>query len=335
MRGKRIVFRDKGIVEIESFDVPKPSKNEVLVETLYSLISPGTELAFLMGLPNTPREYPRYAGYSNIGRIVGVGNNVDDSIIGEIVASGTPHSTHNVVDINKVYPIPESLTLTSATFFHLCAIALQGVRKCDIELGNSVVVLGLGVVGNLALQLAKLSGGYPVIGVDLIDFRNIKAKENGADFVVNPIKGDIKELINSFTDGKGADIVIEATGSPDAIETALDLASNNGRVVLLGSTRGISTVNFYRLVHRKGLTIVGAHNIARPRYESFKNFWTIRDDIMLCIKLLKDRRINVENLISGTYPLDKARDAYRKLLENKDKYMTFIFRYELWKPHHR
>ncbi len=233
MEGRKVIFKEKGSVEVVSFDVPQPSENEVLIETIYSLISPGTELAFLMGLLNTPRKYPRSAGYSNIGRIVSVGTNVDDEMISRVVASALPHSSHFLVDREEIYPVPNKLSFEEATFFHLCAIALQGVRKADIEIGNSVVVLGLGVVGNLALQLAKINSGYPVIGVDLIDFRNIKAKENGADYVVNPSRDNLKDVVNELTDKKGVDIVIEATGSPDAIVTALEIASRNDRVCVI------------------------------------------------------------------------------------------------------
>ncbi len=97
--------------------------------------------------------------------------------------------------------------------------------------------------------------------------------------------------------------------------------------VLLGSTRGVTSVNFYRLVHRKGLLVIGAHNTVRPRYESFKNFWTLRNDIVLCLKLLKDKRISVKNLVSGIYSIEYAPKIYRELLENRDRYMTFLFRY--------
>ena len=327
MIGRRVVFKNIGVVKVESFNVNMPSRRQVLIKTICSLISPGTETAFLLGLPNTPRKFPTKVGYSNIGRIIDVGEGVDKSLIGKIVASTTHHSTHVVENVDKIYPIPEELIPEKAAFFHLCAISLQGVRKGFIEIGNSIAVIGLGVIGQLALQFSRLNGGFPVIGIDLIDYRLKKALENGAEYVINPLKEDLFKRIDEITDGRGVDVVIEASGSPNAIEPALKIAGKRGRVVLLGSTRGLSTINFYSLIHRKGLMVIGAHTSIRPRVESYPHYWTKDDDINLSLKLLATGRINVENLITGRYSIEEAPLAYHELIENKDKHITILLEY--------
>jgi len=327
MIGKRVVFEQKGIVKVQEFNIPHPSEDEVLVKTICSLISPGTELAFLLGLPNTSQKFPMKTGYSNIGRIIEVGKNIDRSYIGKIVASASPHSSHNIKTLDDIFLVPESLSPEKASFFHLCAIALQGVRKGDIEIGNSVAIIGLGVVGLLALQLAKLSGGFPVIGIDLVDYRLEKAKEAGADYTINPLREGLHTIINEITENKGADVVIEASGSPEAINTAFEIASRRGRVILLGSTRGVTTVNFYSLVHRKGLFVIGAHNSVRPRKESFPHYWTLSDDVKLSLRLLARDKIKVDTLITGVFPIDKAESAYQELLKDKGRHITILLKY--------
>ncbi len=121
-------------------------------------------------------------------------------------------------------------------FFRLVAIALQGVRKAKIELGESVVVLGAGLIGLLAVQLAKLSGGFPVISTDLADIRLDVAQKIGADFVLK-VDESLPSRVNELTCG-GAHVAIEATESPEAIPLSFQLTRRMGRVILLGSPRG-------------------------------------------------------------------------------------------------
>ena len=111
-----------------------------------------------------------------------------------------------------------------AVFFNLGAIALQGVRKARIELGEATLVLGQGLIGLLSLQLAKLSGALPIIAADLTDSRLELAKSIGADAILNPEDTDFSEQLNAVTNGNGPVVVIEATGHPDAVSTALDVA---------------------------------------------------------------------------------------------------------------
>lgn len=324
LKGKRVVFKDKGLVEIEDFVPKKPDLNQVLIESISTLISPGTETAFLMALPNTPAKFPIYPGYSNAGIVCAKGEAVTSLNIGDRVVSHKPHASHVLAEEREVEKIPENLSFDEASFFALASIAMQGVRKADIELGESVLVLGQGLVGNLALQLAKLSGGIPVIGVDFYDYRLDVAKKCGADEVINPSKVDLKDAVAKATDGRGPDVVIEATGSPEAIPLALDLARTRGRVILLGSTRGVSTVNFYSLVHRKGVIIIGAHDSIRPAYESSRRFWTRKDDAKLSLKLISRGLLKVRDLITMKVRFEEAASAYRKLIDSKESTLGII-----------
>lgn len=329
LAGKRIAFVGKGKVSIEDFKLRKPENNEVLIETVSTLISPGTETAFLMALPNTPGVFPQYPGYSNAGIVIATGSNVSEFKVGDRVVSQRGHASHVIAPENIVLHIPEKLSFDEAAFFALSSIALQGVRKADIELGESVVVIGQGLIGQLALQLAKLSGGMPVIGVDFYDYRLKLSIENGADHILNPLKVDLEKEVKEATDGKGAHVVIEATGNPQAIPTALKLAAEYGRIVILGSPRGSCEINFYPEVHKKGLQIIGAHASRRPGFESRHGWWTVKDDNLLALKLIEKGLLKVKNLITLKMNFQEAKNAYMKLIEEKDKVLGIILG---WKP---
>ncbi len=311
-------------MSLEEYEIGPPGPGVVLVKTLYSLISPGTETAFLAALPNTPKKFPQYPGYSNAGIIIALGEGVKGLDIGDKVVSPSPHASLVLVKEDRLFKIPPEVPPEEATFFNLISIALQGIRKAQLEIGESVAVLGLGLVGQLAAQLARACGAIPVIGIDYFDYRLKIAAELGVDYVVRAADGEVVSKVLEITKGKGADVVIEATGSPDAIPIAFRIAKWHGRVVLLGSTRGVNLVNFYSDVHRKGLIVIGAHNSVRPKYESHKYFWTHRDDCLLALELLARKRIRVKELISLIMSFREAPLAYDKLMRSKNEVVGIV-----------
>lgn len=327
MKGRRVMFKGKGVVVVEEFTPDKPKPRQLLVKTVCSLISPGTETAFLTALPNTPRRFPQYPGYSNVGVVEEVGEGVKAFKPGDLVASPTHHSSHVLVYEDDALRVPGGLSAGEAAFFNLTAIALHGVRRGFIELGSSVAVVGQGLVGQLTVQLARLSGGFPVIAVDLLDGRLKVSAKHGADHTVNPTRVDAVEEVRRLTGGRGADVVIEATGNPEAIPAALDMAARFGRVVLLGSPRGMSTVDFYTSVHRRGLTVVGAHTSARPRCESLPHRWTAMDDMNLALRLIASGRVRVRDYISLRLPVERAVEAYELLMERKEEVLGVLLHY--------
>ena len=322
--GKRVVFKEKGLVEVADFEIKEPEQSQILIKTASSLISSGTETAFLMALPNTTGRFPMYPGYSNAGVVATVGSKTSKFKGGERVVSRKNHASHVVADEDDLIKIPDGLSFDEASFFVLGSIALQGVRKAHIELGEAVLVLGQGLVGNLALQLAKLSGGMPVIGVDMYDYRRGISQKCGGDHVYNPSRVDLEEAVKEATDGKGADVVIEATGNPEAISTALELTGRYGRVIILGSPRGTSEVNFYSAVHKKGVSVIGAHDAMRPLYESSHGQWTERDDSSLVLKLIGKGLLKVMDLMTVKMSFRRAAEAYKSLIESKEDTVGII-----------
>jgi threonine dehydrogenase-like Zn-dependent dehydrogenase len=217
------------------------------------------------------------------------------------------------VEAARCLRAPGGLPDELASFFNLTSIALQGIRKARVELGEPVAVIGAGLIGLLAVQLARLQGALPAISIDQDPQRLEFADAVGVDAALvadDHLPARLAELCG----GDGAAVVVEATGHPDAILTALTLARPFGRVVLLGSTRGETDhVNFYRDVHKKGLTLIGAHDSARPRQESTHGWWTQHDDRGIALKLLAQRRLLVEPLITDRFAWHDALAAYETL----------------------
>ncbi len=325
LEGKRVVWPQRGHVEIEDFDIPTIGENQILSKTIVSLISPGTERAFLLGMPNARSSYPQHPGYSNVGKVIEVGTGVKDIFVGDKVASTTGHSSHSLLSANNAFKIPNGLSVESAVFFNLCAISVQGVRKARLELGGSVLVIGQGLIGLLALQLARLSGAFPVIAMDIIENRLNLAMECGADYIINPKDAEWENSLSKITQGKGPSVVIEATGNPEPVKTALKLAGWHGRVILLASTRGeTKSVNFYQDVHKKGLSIIGAHNSIRPSENSSAGFWTSSDDCHLTLSLLAHKRLKVDNLVTHRFNSMHAEEAYQILMDWREEFLGVI-----------
>lgn len=315
MSSLRAVVREPNVIAIESFDPPPPGPGQVLIQTRATLISPGTERAFFLALPNTNASYPLYPGYSAVGDVIAVGEQVADLAVGDRVACGGPHAAQLVMDAARCLKVPDGLDDESATFFNLIAIAMQGVRKTRIEVGEPVVVLGMGPIGLFALQLARTCGALPAIAVDREEQRLALARAVGADAILlssETLIEDLRRLCNA----EGASVVIEATGASAAIPLAFQLAAPRGRVSLLGSARGITDgINFYRDVHRKGLTIFGAHEITRPKYESLPGWWTQRDEQRVALQLLAAGRLTAQPLISHRFDWKAFPEAYQLLAE--------------------
>ena len=330
MKGKRVVWPSRAKVEIEEFEITSLGDSELLVATECSLISPGTERAFLLGLPNAQGRYPSYPGYSNIGIVIDKGKDVAGFTIGDRVVSSEGHTNYFVATSDSLLKVTDAaLSSEEGVFFNLCTIAMQGVRKAKIELGESVLVLGGGLIGLFGLQLAKLSGGLPAITTDLSDSRLQLATQVGADYALNPEAEDFNDRLDKITGGKGLAVVIEATGHPAVVNTAFQLADRCGRVVLLASTRGeTEQVNFYRDVHQKGLTVLGAHNSVRPRHDSSANFWTLRDDWKLSLQLIAHGRVIVEPLITHRLPGVQAAEAYQLLMEWDQNLLGVVLNWE-------
>ena len=323
MEARQIFFPWQGEVDFETVDLPEVGAGQVLVETITSVISPGTELAWLHALPDTPGKFPMRIAYCACGRIVARGPEVDDLSEGQLVVHQSLHCSARVLDADKCIPVPEGLAPEEAATSPLVAIALQGIRKSQVTVGESAAVLGLGLIGNLAGQLAGICGALLVVGIDPDPRRCELALKCGFDAAVESGEQALKLGNPYLSTAEGYEVVIEASGAPEAVPQAFKVAAEFGRVILLGSTRGTTeAVDFYRPVHRKGITIIGAHNACRPKVDEMFPVKTMRTDLRLALALLAKDRIRIQPLISEKVPAEAAPQAYQRLWSRQEALVT-------------
>ena len=262
MDRKAILFTAPGVAELQelpAFTVQHPQ--DVLVRMEYTVVSGGTERANLMGLPNTPEAYPKALGYCGVGRVLEIGDQVTKVAVGDrvLVYHGF-HSTLNCRrenEITKVYQ--EDMDSLDASLVIIASMGLGGVRKLELELGESAMVMGLGLLGMSAVQFCRLSGAYPLIAVDLNPTRRQLALELGADYALDPADPDFVRQVKEITGGKGVNACVEVTGVSAAMHQALECAATQGRISLLGCTRiSDCSVDYYQLVHKPGVKLIGA-----------------------------------------------------------------------------
>jgi 2-desacetyl-2-hydroxyethyl bacteriochlorophyllide A dehydrogenase len=306
----------------------------ILVRNEYTAISTGTEVFnFVHGAnPGKPPVFPRATGYCSAGVVVAVGPAVRDIAVGDRVAGQGHHEQYSILRHKKaVYvKIPENVSSRSASMLVLAAIALHGIRIARIELGEPVLVFGLGIIGQIAASLARLSGGYPVIGADLMPDRLLKAKERAIDAVINPAEiGDLPALVRTLSGNDGAPVVFEATGHPDVYPTVVQLAATGGRVVALGSPRGSVTFNFLNDVHVREVSILGAYHPLTPIGTHRYYPWSMERERSMLMALMANGRLCLENLFTHTFSPVECNHVYNMLADPNPPAIGVIFDWTL------
>ncbi|MFC5648387.1 zinc-binding alcohol dehydrogenase [Paenibacillus solisilvae] len=304
--------------------------NEVAVKLIYSLISPGTELAMLSGKEDWAK-LPLCPGYASVSTVVEVGKAVSGFQAGDIVFHYGSHSEYQVVTASHVFiKVPDHLNLKWVPFTRMATVAMTSVRVSDIEIGDYVSVTGLGLVGNLAAQLARLQGAA-VIGVDLSKERIRTAHTCGVDYTLHGGEENVKEKIAAITNGKGVSTHIEATGAARVGVESLEWIAKLGEIIFLGSPRGeynadvTDILNYCHLYGRGCITFKGAHEWRYPvEPNEFVKHSLVRNS-KIVFELMKQSRLQIEPLISHVIKPEQAQEAYEGLRVNKDQYNGVLF----------
>ena len=316
MKDHVIVFTAKETAEFLKTELDETlTGDEILIKDDYDLVSAGTELANYRALPNTGActlGFPYTCGYSASGHVVAVGPEANLVKVGDRVAvNWGDHRAYFKRSETQVVKIPEGVDMKCAAFTHLASFPMLAIR---IEIGEPVMIAGLGLLGQFAVQFARLSGAYPVLACDYSAERRELAERLGADAVFDPREADFIERVKAATDGKGPAAVVEVTGFISALQQALEYVARNGRIALLGCTRVSDRyIDFYKYVHLRGIQLVGAHTKTRPKLESRPGEWTEIDDYRAFLNLLKAGRVQVAPLIGEVVPAGDAVNVYRRL----------------------
>ncbi|MFF6962016.1 bi-domain-containing oxidoreductase [Streptomyces anthocyanicus] len=361
--------------ELALLDVPVPGckPGGVLVRTAYSLISTGTELMKVSeagmsmlgkarsrpdqvakvvqsvatnGVPATYRKVmgklDSYTplGYSLCGVVEQVGEGIDDVKAGDLVAcAGNEHALHaelNWVPRNLYAPVPDGLAARDAAFGTVGSIALQGVRQGESRLGETALVIGLGLIGQLVVQLLVASG-VRVVGADPDAERCELAERLGAAACGDPASPAVESAVAELTDGHGVDQVYLAAGggSNQPVELAARLCRDRGRVVDIGKCRLDLPWNAY---YEKELDVRFSRSYGPGRYDPEYELegrdypigyvrWTERRNLACFLDLVARGRVDVAPLITRTAGFDDAVETYRSLQDGALKAVAVLFRY--------
>ena len=364
----------KGLKEIIVDDVTDPvvTTNHVLVRPFYSLISPGTETAdihtdsIVKEVADNPShlktvwnvmmktdpvstfnevraKFKDYAvlGYSGAGIIIEKDDKVTDLQIGQRVAyggEGTGHGETINVGRNLIARVPDAVSFQEACFTTLGAIAMNSVRLSEINVGDVVAVIGLGLVGQLVAQLVRCQGGV-VIAIDLDKKRVELAKETGADFGL--IAGDTTvQEVRALTNGRGADCVIVAAAStsPKPLQQGISMSRDRGRVVMVGACP-IEIPRAEMYVKELSFMVSRAYGPGSydPTYEkqgidypiSYVR-WTENRNMEEFLRLMAVGRVNVKPLISHEFELENAPQAYETIMNgNGSASLAVVLKYPI------
>ncbi|NQU26385.1 MAG: Gfo/Idh/MocA family oxidoreductase [Candidatus Nealsonbacteria bacterium] len=362
-----------GNLTVENVPAPLLRDQGILVQTRASLVSAGTERMMLelakKSLIGKAKERPDLVrkvldklrrdgflatfktvrdkldsdvpmGYSACGKVTEVGARAREFEVGQYVAcAGAGYANHaevNYVPRLLAVPVPEGVTPEAAAYSTVGTIALQGVRNADVRVGETVVVLGLGLIGQLTVQLLKASG-CRVVGLDLAKARVELAAENGADLAL-VLDGDrTDKAVIGFTRGRGADAILitAATASNAPVEQAAELARDRARVVMVGVTgMHIPRTPYFK----KELTFIVSRSYGPgrydPQYEEHGHDypagyvrWTENRNIEAFLDLVAAGSVRPEVCTTHRFPVGDAEDAFDLILTNSQPHLGVVLTY--------
>lgn len=342
---QRVVFTSPYQAVLEEFtpDTSPLLPREIVIRTRCSIISAGTEGAAYNGTeaehayqlvrPGAPDfGYPCYPGYGNIGEIVEVGSGVQaEYSVGDVVYSSAPHASVARYDTKGLcVKIPTGLAPQKAAFACMANISITSLRLADFSPGDSVLIMGLGMVGNFAAQLFAL-GGADVMAVDIAPSRLEKARQCGITRVLNPQQDDLNEAVRDWTRGQGARIVVEAIGMPQLIAQGALLARRHGEIILLGSPRKRVTMDVTPLltcIHLQGLVVKGGLQWLCPMRDDADARHTIEENVRQCFAWMEAGKLITEPLLTHRLSPSQCQQAYDGLEHHKDEYLGVVFDWE-------
>ncbi|MCS6850368.1 MAG: zinc-binding dehydrogenase [Gemmataceae bacterium] len=341
MRAVQAVIVEPYRFEVREVELPPPGENQVLVATEASAISAGTELAVWTGThqwlhdPTLPEwKFPFRPGYSAAGRIVAVGQGVEGWKPGDRVSYPGNHASAELLTLGhergRLWRLPEGAVAEQAALACIARYGMGAAIRVGITLGRSAAVLGLGIIGQFALRCLLAAGAYPVVGIDSVAMRRRAAQAAGAHHVIDPAAGDVRGQLNSVLRRRGAEIVADATGVPEAVPLALALACDGGQVVIVGSPRGKAReVNFYDDLHRRYLEVTGAHGnmLFEPAHTRLAGAWDIDKAQTWLLAQIAAGRLNLAGLVTQTIGVTDLATAYDGLMNRKEEYLGVVLRW--------
>jgi len=345
IQAKTVMFTGPGQLDVRDRALPEPAPDQVVVRTLYSGISAGTEMNVFRGLapqwharrdPTTALfanddgpewTYPLAYGYASVGRVETIGPSVPPAAnlsVGDLVFTYTPHSSVSVVRWGDLVVLPSLADPRLGVFIANLNTALNGALDARPSLGDVVVVSGLGVIGLILVQLLRRAGVASIVAVDLLEQRRLLAKHFGADVVLNPGDGGVAEHVRSLTHNRGADIVIEVSGAAPALNEAIRTVGYNGRVIVMswyGANLGSLSLaaEFHHNRPRLIASQVGGIN------PDLGPLWSVQRRRDLATSLVD--QVQLEPLVTHEFPVDEALKAYTLIDQGDPEVVQCVLSY--------
>lgn len=332
MKAKAVFATEKNVVKLQEFELDEGAirPEQLLVKTSYSVISPGTELDCVSGRESSWFHFPQQLGYCAVGEVVAVGSGVSGYAVGDIVLTPTAHASHGLIEESMVRAkVPAGVDSQKAVWAHLALIAMTALRASSAELGDYAAVVGQGLIGNFAAQLFRAQG-CRVIAVDRLASRLEIAKQCGIELVVDGSKGEAAAAVKKLTNDRGAEVVVDATGSAAAALEAVNMVARNGEMILLGTPRGsyeADVVPLLRTVHRANpnVTLKGAHGYSIPQAPDPWVKHSVARNATVILDMLGRGELTVEPLLSRVVKPEEAPEAYRELRDHPDRLLGVVF----------
>lgn len=306
----------------------KPAGNGVTLRTLYSFVSTGTERAKLTGLQVV--DYPYLAGNRAVCEVMAVGETVTDVVPGDVVLTHTPHVSH-VLSEGFRARVPDGVPLPQAAASALALVAITALRVSPPQLGDIVVVVGLGPVGMIAAQLYEAAGAT-VVGVDTDPGRLEVGRDLGVSHLVRGGEKEVAAEVLRHTGPEGARIVVEATGVPAVFQQCFDFARQGGDLVMLGSPRGALVEDITPTLERMHLwrthssvTVKGAHEWRFPFYRTPFTRHSIEENAAAIFSLIRRGRLDLSRVVDHVVPASDAPSAYAEILDKPGQWSGVLF----------
>lgn len=265
-----------------------------------------------------------YMGYALVGTVIEIGSKVKSVKEGDIVYSSSPHQSEVVVPESDVIKLPDNIPPEHGVFFTNIMTVHNAILDSKIKLGDVIFISGMGVLGQLAVQMAKMSGAFRVYGMDIIDKRLSIAKENGLDRSFNPNScKDIALAVRKFTNNKGPDVVLEISGNDKALYESLRVAPLDGLVVAVSWYMGrLASVDMSTL-HSARVGFKHSHTSSIS--PEFRHLWDDKRRKDVCLEMLPS--LNLSNVITHRIPHSNIAEAFRIVDENPEDILQVVLTY--------
>ena len=329
MKALRFAFTGKCSVELQEFEVVPPQENEVLVRTVLSMVSSGTEgivfsRAFTAGNHwDQWVKYPFIPGYSAAGYVEAVGAGVTKVKPGDRVITRGAHASMNIVSQEKCHKIPDGISFENSLWFAFAKITAMGAHAVQYKLGDYVAVIGAGLIGQFSARWAAANGAAKVIVVDPAKDK-LKFFENTKGIVTldKAIGPEVYTALTELCNGKLPDVVVESTGNAKVFQSALKAVGKFGKLLLMTDTGTPEEQRLCGEMITRCLHIVAAHD---PQETADWNESIIAP---LFFGMCLDGRINVDNMITHRFVHDNPAEIYRVCLEERAKIMGMTVNWE-------